>query len=182
MQFFSRRANLLPLFLAVGGIGLSALMVTLIWYYFGPQFTQVGYSPKQPIAYSHRIHARNLGLDCRYCHANVERSSLATVPPTQTCMNCHALVKADSVKLASLRDGWESGDRIEWTPRPTSSLTTLTSITACTSGRASAASNVMVASTRWTRCVRCSRSAWGGAWIATVTCAPTRARPASCAL
>jgi len=115
MQFFSRRANLFPLVLAVGGVGLSALTVTLIWYYFAPQFTQVGYSPKQPIAYSHRVHARDLGIDCRYCHSNVERSSVATVPPTQTCMNCHEVVKADSVKLASLRDAWESGARFEWT-------------------------------------------------------------------
>lgn len=115
MQFFSRRANLFPLVLAVGGISLCVFAVAMVWYYFGPQFTQVGYSPKQPIVYSHRVHARNLGLDCRYCHANVEVSSVASVPPMQTCMNCHSVVAASSLKLAPLRDAWESGARVEWT-------------------------------------------------------------------
>jgi hypothetical protein len=103
-----------PLALGLGGFLFVSAAICGIWYYFSPQFTQVGYSPRQPVPYSHRQHARELGLDCRYCHANVERSSVASVPPTQTCMNCHQLVKADSPKLAPIRESWESGKRVEW--------------------------------------------------------------------
>ncbi len=114
MQIFRRSSNLFPLVLGLGVATLVCSCVALIWYYFSPKFTQVGYSPLQPVEYSHELHARELGIDCRYCHTNVERSAVATVPPTQSCMNCHQLVKVDSPKLASIRDSWESGKRIEW--------------------------------------------------------------------
>jgi hypothetical protein len=55
-----------------------------------------------------------MGMDCRYCHANVEVAAKAMIPPTQTCMGCHAVVKPDSPKLAALRDSWKSGDPLPW--------------------------------------------------------------------
>jgi hypothetical protein len=114
MQGFPRQSNYFPLALGLGTVGAATLCVALAWYYFSPKFTQVGYSPIQPVAYSHRVHAREFGIDCRYCHANVEKSSIASVPPTQTCMNCHQILKADSPKLASLIAAWGSGKRMEW--------------------------------------------------------------------
>src|SRR5882672_9594125 len=44
----------------------------------------------QPVPFSHEHHVSGLGLDCRYCHAGVERSPVAGVPPTHTCMTCHS--------------------------------------------------------------------------------------------
>jgi hypothetical protein len=114
MQIFSQRANLFPLVVGLGGTAVLAGAVFVVWYYFSPSFTQVGYSPPQPVPYSHRLHARDLGIDCRYCHSNVERSTVATIPTTQVCMNCHQLVKVDSPKLASIHESFESGKRMEW--------------------------------------------------------------------
>jgi hypothetical protein len=94
-------------------LGLVSV-VGLIWYYFSPYFTQVGYSPKQPVPYSHRLHVGQLGMDCRYCHANVERAPLAMVPPTETCMNCHQLVRTDSKMLEPIRQSWKTGEAMEW--------------------------------------------------------------------
>ena len=51
-----------------------------------------GYEPEQPIAYSHRLHAGELGIDCRYCHYGVDRSPNAGIPPTSICLNCHRTV------------------------------------------------------------------------------------------
>ncbi len=83
--------------------------------YFGsPKFTDVGYRPEQPIDYSHKLHAGDLGLDCRYCHVGVEYSAKATVPPTQTCMNCHNMILPESEKLAPLRESWKEGKALEW--------------------------------------------------------------------
>lgn len=53
-----------------------------------------GYEPKQPIAFSHKLHAGDMKMDCRYCHVGVDKSRHATVPSVDTCMNCHATVKA----------------------------------------------------------------------------------------
>ena len=72
MQIFPRSLNKLPLIL--GGVGtiLPALLIGAIWYYLTPKNFQVGYAPTQPVPYSHRLHAGQMGMDCRYCHANVE--------------------------------------------------------------------------------------------------------------
>ncbi len=78
-------------------------IVFIIWFWFSPKHTDVGYKPHQPIPYSHKLHAGDLGMDCRYCHNNVERSAYAGVPPTQTCLNCHSQVKKNSRKLSWLR-------------------------------------------------------------------------------
>ena len=88
---------------------LAGFAVFVVYFWFSPLHTDVGYAPKQPIAYSHKLHAGELGLDCRYCHNNVERSPSAGVPPTQTCMNCHKQVKVGSARLAALRDSWGDG-------------------------------------------------------------------------
>jgi hypothetical protein len=74
----------------------------------------VGYAPEQPVAYSHALHAGELGLDCRYCHVNVEDSAHAMVPPTQTCMNCHARILSDSTKLAAVLESAQRGTSIRW--------------------------------------------------------------------
>lgn len=50
------------------------------------------YQPEQPIAYSHEIHAGQLGIDCKYCHNAVTKSKHATIPSVNVCMNCHKVV------------------------------------------------------------------------------------------
>ena len=53
-----------------------------------------GYAPEQPIAYSHRLHAGELQIDCQYCHYGAESSRHAGIPSASICMNCHATVTA----------------------------------------------------------------------------------------
>jgi predicted CXXCH cytochrome family protein len=53
-----------------------------------------GFEPAQPIAFSHRLHVGELGMDCLYCHSGAERSRHAGIPDGQTCMNCHSVVNA----------------------------------------------------------------------------------------
>lgn len=122
MQIFPRTLNLLPLVaalaLAVGG----GFVTFVVAYYFSPWNTQVGYAPTQPIPFSHRLHAGQLGMDCRYCHANVERSGEAMIPPTQTCMGCHAGLHTDGsdpnratrASLQPLFDSWRDDRPVEW--------------------------------------------------------------------
>ena len=114
MQIFPRWVNKTPLLLAaVTPVGLVAV-VGIVWYYFSPKYKEVGYAPKQPVAYSHKLHAGDLGIDCRYCHFTVETSPRANVPPTQVCMNCHAQVKTDSPLLEKVRQSFETDKPVEW--------------------------------------------------------------------
>lgn len=114
MQIFPREMNLLPKVVTILATLALIGVVFVFWYYFSPKNLQVGYAPQQPVSYSHRLHAGELGMDCRYCHANVEKSAHAMVPPTQTCMGCHAAIKKNSAKLKLVRESWESGESIEW--------------------------------------------------------------------
>lgn len=113
-QIFPEKANRVPLYL-LAGVALGGALVTfVVWYYFSPEYTDVGYRPVQPVAYSHELHVGELGLDCRYCHAGVEVSAVASVPPTQVCMNCHHLVGRDLASLEPVRRSAASGEPIRW--------------------------------------------------------------------
>ncbi len=113
-QIFPQWTNKAPLYLVGGLVTVAAIAPLGIWYFFSPEFTDVGYRPEQPVPFSHQLHAGELALDCRYCHAQVEVSAVASVPPTQVCMNCHQLVTRDSEKLAVIRDSLANGRPVEW--------------------------------------------------------------------
>ncbi len=55
---------------------------------------QQGYAPEQPIAYSHRLHAGDLGIDCKFCHSAAESGRHAGIPSSDVCMKCHRYVTA----------------------------------------------------------------------------------------
>jgi len=113
-QIFPKWTNKTPLRI-LGGIAVGGLLVVAgAWYYFSPEYLEVGYMPRQPVPYSHKLHAGELGLDCRYCHSMVERSAIAGVPPTQTCMNCHQLVARDAETLEPIRESARTGERMRW--------------------------------------------------------------------
>ncbi|NJL24122.1 MAG: cytochrome c3 family protein [Calothrix sp. SM1_5_4] len=75
-----------------------------------------GYTPDQPINFSHQLHAGQYKIDCKFCHSAVEVSRHATVPSLNVCMNCHgpALVQKDSPELQKLRDAYSSGKSVPW--------------------------------------------------------------------
>ncbi len=76
--------------------------------------TQADVAREQPVPFSHKHHVGELGIDCRYCHTSVEVSSSANIPPTQTCMNCHAQIWSDSPTLEPVRASYRTGESIEW--------------------------------------------------------------------
>ncbi len=90
-----------------------------------PKTLNTGYRPKQPIPFSHAIHAGELKMDCRYCHQSVEKSAHSTIPATQVCINCHSpktkagapalsAVHTESEKLKPLHESWRTGKSVEW--------------------------------------------------------------------
>ena len=62
-------------------------------YFVYGYFMQVGvdqdYAPIQPIHYSHKIHAGNNEINCKYCHSAARVSKNAGIPSLNVCMNCH---------------------------------------------------------------------------------------------
>ena len=95
-------------------LGVVVLYLFVVAFGFSPKTTDVGYQPIQPVPFSHALHAGDLGIDCRYCHNTVEVSPHASIPPTQTCMNCHTMIHPDSENIKPLKDSWETGRPMEW--------------------------------------------------------------------
>ena len=100
----------------VAGIVLIALGAAggVLAYLLHPKQLDTGYTPVQPVPYSHKLHAGNLGMDCLYCHYTVDKSGFAAVPASETCMNCHHQVKEKSPKLQLIRDSFASGQPVPW--------------------------------------------------------------------
>ena len=57
---------------------------------------------------------KELGIDCRYCHSTVEKSAVASVPPTHTCMSCHSQVWTNSPLLEPIRQSYLNGTPVKW--------------------------------------------------------------------
>ena len=73
---------------------------------------------KQPILFSHKIHAGEFKIDCQYCHADARRSTFAGLPSVKRCMGCHQIVASKDAELQKevekLRAHWKDGRPIEW--------------------------------------------------------------------
>src|SRR5512134_1757951 len=95
-------------------LGAPVYLVALIAYGVTPEALRIGYQPIQPVPYSHALHAGQLGIDCRYCHNTVEQAAFAATPATETCMNCHARVRAASPNIELVKKSMESGEPIQW--------------------------------------------------------------------
>jgi len=76
---------------------------------------QQGYSPQQPISYSHRLHAGELGIDCRFCHTAAEHGQHAGIPSTDVCMKCHKYVTSS---FGALQDELTKADEEKRKPKP----------------------------------------------------------------
>jgi hypothetical protein len=113
---FTPRANAifkLVLVLLVGGAAgtVGALMLYARIPYGTGQQEQVA----QPVQFDHRHHVVDDLIDCRYCHATVDRAPSAGIPPTELCLNCHSQVWNKSPLLDLVRASWFSGQPIVWT-------------------------------------------------------------------
>jgi len=84
--------NALLVFLVTLGFGGVAVVASSTTHLPG---NHQDYAPEQPIHYSHRLHAGELGIDCQYCHSGARRSRHAGVPSASVCMNCHRVVTSN---------------------------------------------------------------------------------------
>ena len=79
-------------------IALGTLLVFILVGYFVTQGAiglgrQTAYQPRQPIYYSHKVHAGLNQISCLYCHGNAWESRHAAIPSVNVCMNCHKAIQ-----------------------------------------------------------------------------------------
>ncbi len=114
-QIFDRSSNALArMSLVLTGLIVIALGVTLDQLQRSPWVTRQGQRADQPVPFSHKHHVMGLGIQCQYCHTSVEKSSYAGIPPTKTCINCHAQIWTNAQLLEPVRESWATGESIPW--------------------------------------------------------------------
>ena len=127
---FPTWVNKFTLLVIIGGLAVAGYLATCLFAGIHPRIINVGHQPKQPVPFSHKLHAGALKLDCRYCHNTVEKAGHAAIPPTSTCGNCHGgnrvkvdemgqpvtlgVVKPESSLLKPVRDSLEENTPVEW--------------------------------------------------------------------
>ena len=114
-QIFHRSTNFIARFslfstIFVGGLALVAVLGVAR----SPYLTRQYQTREQPVQFSHKHHAGDDGIDCRYCHTGVEDSAVAGIPPTKTCMNCHSVLFNNAAYLEPIRESYRTDKSVEW--------------------------------------------------------------------
>ena len=100
-------------------VGLGILVGVLVFFHLfvnnrlGVGYNK-GYQPTQPLPFSHKFHAGELGVDCKYCHSTAEVSRHSAVPSLNICMNCHINIKTQSKALDLLKKAYNDEEPIAW--------------------------------------------------------------------
>jgi len=114
-QIFHPVANTIAKVTIFGGVFFVAGLIAIAYVIVrSPYTTRANVIVEQPVPFSHEHHVSGLGIDCRYCHASVETSANAGMPPTATCMTCHSQIWNQSPVLAPVRDSFQTNTPIQW--------------------------------------------------------------------
>ncbi len=102
----------------LGCLALGSLLFSLVLVLYGLAGSSWvnghDLGPSQPVDFSHRHHAGELGIDCRYCHGAVETSDQAGLPSTGVCMTCHSQLFTDAKMLEPVRRSWMHNQPMAW--------------------------------------------------------------------
>ena len=128
---FPTWVNKFTILVILVGLTVGGYLATCLFAAIHPTIVNVNHQPRQPVPFSHKLHAGQLKLDCRYCHNTVERAGHAAIPATATCGNCHGgnrvtgegpgkpgrdlgVVHPDSTLLTPIRNSLETGNPMLW--------------------------------------------------------------------
>ncbi len=97
-----------------GALLVASTGYAVLQYYYSPYWNFTGVRRRQPVLFSHRHHAGELHIDCRYCHASVETAAFAGMPSTQTCLTCHSQIFTTTVMLQPVVASGARDQPIPW--------------------------------------------------------------------
>lgn len=97
--------------LAIVACGAVALVVGLL---YAEGSLDMSTQDTQPLAFSHKFHAGELGVSCLFCHRYAERSPVASIPSMHLCMSCHQNLPEQTPQTEKLLAHWNAQNPIEW--------------------------------------------------------------------
>jgi hypothetical protein len=95
--------------------GATALLAQTIGYHSPKETLPAAVAP-QPVAFSHRLHAGEAGIDCLTCHTGADQGDYAELPTPSDCMVCHEQIAAESPEVQKIAAAAESGEELPWVP------------------------------------------------------------------
>lgn len=113
-QLFGPAANSIATASLYAAAGIPLLFVAGSQISRGPFNTKVGVPIDQPVPFSHKHHAKELAIDCRFCHVSVETSANAGIPSTEVCMTCHSQIWTNSPMIEPIRSSWATNQPVKW--------------------------------------------------------------------
>ena len=108
------KLGVLGVVLLGGFIGIVLVLTFVISSWMGRPVIFGHDGPDQPIEFPHETHVKELGMDCTFCHRNVEKEAAASVPATGLCMTCHSAVGDELEGITKMRSLYEDGRSIHW--------------------------------------------------------------------
>lgn len=76
----------------------------------------LGPAIEQPIEFPHVRHAKDMQINCMYCHTYARRGAVAGIPPMQKCIGCHQNIESvrETPRIKKLFEYWEAKKAIPW--------------------------------------------------------------------
>jgi hypothetical protein len=90
------------------------LLLCSVYIAYDSSISNIGFSPTQPIAFSHKVHSGDFGMKCLYCHTSAESSSFSEIPTAHSCMICHIALKETSELIEPLSTAYFDEIPIKW--------------------------------------------------------------------
>ncbi len=76
------------------------------------------FAPDQPIKFSHKIHAGDNKIDCRYCHFTADYSLSGGIPSNNVCLNCHNVIRngtnSGSFEISKIHRAAKTSEPVRW--------------------------------------------------------------------
>ncbi len=89
-------------------------LIIAIYLAYDYSIQNIGYSPKQPVTFSHLVHSGDYQIKCLYCHSQAERLAFATIPNTNSCMICHIALKNETNLMLPVNFSFDDTSSIKW--------------------------------------------------------------------
>lgn len=90
------------------------LLFLSIYLLYTNSTENIGFSPHQPVAFSHKVHSGDYGIKCLFCHTEVEHLDFSPIPSTHTCIVCHVALKNESELMKTVNKSYDDTISIFW--------------------------------------------------------------------